>query len=94
LPDYTLREIVFLVQHEKICHLDDFLLRRSMLAMLGRVEGEMLEDLARIIGNALGWNEEQKTAEVNRTLSILRERHGLILPDEQRNQVSESKDPL
>jgi glycerol-3-phosphate dehydrogenase len=79
LPDYTLREIVFLAQHEKVCHLDDFLLRRSMLAMLGRVTHEMVEELARVLGNALSWNEEQKTAEVTRTLSILAERHGVRL---------------
>ena len=79
LPDYTLREIVFLAQHEKICHLDDFLLRRSMLAMLGRVTREMVEELARVLGNALGWNEEQKAAELTRTLSILAERHGVRL---------------
>jgi glycerol-3-phosphate dehydrogenase len=79
LPDFSLREIVFLAQHEKICHLDDFLLRRSMLAMLGRVNLEMLEELARVLGNALGWNEERKAAEVQRALSILADRHGVIL---------------
>ena len=79
LPDFTLREIIFLVQHEKICHLDDFVLRRSMLGMLGRVTREMIEELARFIGNALGWNGEQKEAEVARTLSILAERHGVRL---------------
>jgi glycerol-3-phosphate dehydrogenase len=79
LPDFTLREIMFLVQHEKICHLDDFVLRRSMLGMLGRVTREMIEELARFIGNALGWNAEQKEAEVARTLSILAERHGVQL---------------
>jgi len=77
LPKYSLREIVFLAQHEKICHLDDFVLRRSMLAMLGRVTSETIEELARLLGNELGWNEEQKTAEVARTLSILAEKHGV-----------------
>ena len=79
LPDYSLREIVFLAQHEKICHLDDLLLRRSMLAMLGRVTGEMVNELARVLGNALGWDEERKTAEVARTLLILGDRHGVRL---------------
>ena len=79
LPDFTLREIIFLVQHEKICHLDDFVLRRTMLGMLGRVNREMIDELARALGNALGWNEEQKAAEVARTLSILVERHGVRL---------------
>jgi len=79
LPDFTLREIIFLAQHEKICHLDDFVLRRSMLAMLGRVTGDMIEELAKALGNALGWDEEQKTAEVARTLLILADRHGVQL---------------
>jgi hypothetical protein len=26
MPDYSRREIIFLVQHEKILHLDDFVL--------------------------------------------------------------------
>ena len=79
LPDYSLREIIFIARHEKICHLDDFLLRRSMLAMLGRVTGEMIEELAKALGNALGWDEERKAAEVARTFSILSDRHGVRL---------------
>jgi glycerol-3-phosphate dehydrogenase len=79
LPDYSLREIIFLAQHEKICHLDDFMLRRSMLAMLGRVTAERINELARALGNALGWDEERKTAEVARTLLILEGRHGVRL---------------
>jgi len=79
LPDFTLREILFLVHHEKICHLDDFLLRRSMHAMLGHVTREMVEELAGVLGNSLGWNAEQKAAEVRRTLSILVDRHGVRL---------------
>ncbi|HLO18698.1 MAG TPA: glycerol-3-phosphate dehydrogenase C-terminal domain-containing protein, partial [Anaerolineales bacterium] len=79
LPDYTLREIIFLVQHEKICRLDDFIFRRSMLAMLGRVTGEMIEEAARALGNALGWTEDQKAAEVARTLLLLADRHGVQL---------------
>jgi glycerol-3-phosphate dehydrogenase len=79
LPDFTLREIVFLVQHEKICHLDDFLLRRSTLAKTGRVTREMIAELAKVLGNALSWDEEQRTAEVQRTLSLLTGRHGVRL---------------
>jgi glycerol-3-phosphate dehydrogenase len=77
LPDYSLREIIFLAQHEKICHLDDLLLRRSMLAMLGRLTGETINELARALGNALGWNEERKTAQVARALLILEDKHGV-----------------
>jgi glycerol-3-phosphate dehydrogenase len=79
LPDYSRREINFLIQREKILHLDDFLLRRSMLGMLGRVNLEMIDELALMFANALGWNREQIRAEVTRTLSILADRHGVKL---------------
>jgi glycerol-3-phosphate dehydrogenase len=79
LPDYSRREINFLIQHEKVIHLDDFLLRRSMLGMLGRSTRPMIDELADVIGNSLGWNAEQRQAEVARTLSILADRHGVRL---------------
>ena len=79
MPDTSRREIIFLVLHEKIIHLDDFLLRRSMLAMLGRVTREMIDELAGVFSNALGWDAQQRAAEVARTLSILEDRHGLVL---------------
>jgi len=79
LPDYSRREINFLIQREKILHLDDFLLRRSILGMQGRVTREMLDELALLFANALGWNREQIRAEVTRTLSILADRHGVRL---------------
>ena len=77
MPDYSRREIIFLVQHEKIFHLDDFILRRSMLAMLGLVTREMIDELAGVFSNTLGWDADQRAAEVARTLFILEDRHGV-----------------
>ncbi|HSG42991.1 MAG TPA: glycerol-3-phosphate dehydrogenase/oxidase [Anaerolineales bacterium] len=79
LPDYSMREIIFLTTHEKILHLDDFILRRSMLGMLGRVTREMVDELAGVFANALGWLDEERSVEVERTLSILADRHGVDL---------------
>jgi len=79
LPDYSRREIIFLINHEKIHHLDDFLLRRSMLAMLGKVTIETIKEVALIFANVLGWNPEERQAEESRTLSILRSRFGVHL---------------
>jgi glycerol-3-phosphate dehydrogenase len=79
LPDYSRRELTFILQHEKAIHIDDFLMRRSMLAMLGRVTREMIDELAGIFSNYFGWKPEQREAEVRRTLSILEEKHGVRL---------------
>lgn len=77
LPDYTRREIAFLVQHEKVIHLDDVILRRTMLAMLGRLSKQSIEELSNVVGDSLGWKADQKTAEVARTLRLLADRHGV-----------------
>jgi len=79
LPSYSRREIEFLAQYEKIIHLDDLLLRRSMLAMLGRLTHNAVEELADALGESLNWQVEQKESEVRRTFEILANRHALRL---------------
>lgn len=79
LPEYSKREIAFLAQHEKVEHLDDLLLRRTMLAMLGRVTKENLFEIAEVLASALSWSDEQKTAEAERALRLLADRHGVVL---------------
>jgi glycerol-3-phosphate dehydrogenase len=79
LPDYTRREIMFIAQYEKVLHLDDLILRRTMLAMLGRLTKDILLELADVLGESLGWDGEQKNAEVSRALDLLRDRHGVRL---------------
>jgi glycerol-3-phosphate dehydrogenase len=79
VPGYSRREIMFLVLNEKVRHLDDLILRRTMLAMLGRLTKAGLEELADVTGESLGWTEGQKNSELARTLSILADRHGVRL---------------
>jgi glycerol-3-phosphate dehydrogenase len=79
LPTYSRREISFLAQNEKILHLDDLLLRRSMLAMLGGLTNEVLEEITEVLGESLKWGQKQRTAEKKRTLEILQNRHGVKL---------------
>ena len=75
LPEFTRREILFLIQHEKANHLDDILLRRTMLAMLGRLTREAVDEVNAIMAESQGWDAEQKKAEAERTLRLLRDRH-------------------
>ena len=58
-----------------------------MLAMLGRVTREMIDELSGIFSNVLGWNAQQREAEVTRAISILADKHGVQLQQEQRNNV-------
>ena len=77
IPDYTRREIMFLAQYEKIERLDDLILRRTMLAMLGRLKKGSIEELADVLGESLDWDGEKKDAEVMRMFRLLEERHGV-----------------
>lgn len=77
LPDYTKREIIFLTLHEKAIHLSDIVLRRTMLAMLGRLSKQRIEELADVMGDCLSWNTDKKAAEVAQTLRVLADRHGV-----------------
>jgi len=79
LPDYTQREIKHIAKNEKIVHLDDFLLRRSMLAKLGLLSLELINEIANVIGSGVGWSTERKDEEIERSLELLRERHGVHL---------------
>jgi glycerol-3-phosphate dehydrogenase len=79
LPEYSRREIEFITKEEQIVHLDDFFLRRSMLAKLGHLSHASMDEVAKIIGESLGWSAERADEEIKRAYQILREQHGVQL---------------
>lgn len=81
-PEFTRREIQFLAAREKVVHLDDVLLRRTVLAILGRVTGCNLRECAEAVGEALGWSADKQKEEYARTRDILERRHGVRLEGE------------
>jgi glycerol-3-phosphate dehydrogenase len=79
LPTYSKRELLFLIQHEKGEHLDDLLLRRTMLAMLGKLSRDAIIECAMLMADALNWDVERRNAEAERTLRLLADRHRVRL---------------
>jgi glycerol-3-phosphate dehydrogenase len=79
LPGWTVGEVRFLIEREKAVHVDDILIRRSTLAWLGNATKPMVQEMAEIMGQSLGWSADQVSAEVERTLGILKEYHGVTL---------------
>ena len=72
-------EIAAMVKREKIVHLDDLLLRRTLLAYLGQLTRPLVEELGDWLGDELEWDEKQKKLEVERAIRILAEKHGVRL---------------
>jgi glycerol-3-phosphate dehydrogenase len=77
-PGYTLREIEFMALNERVVHLDDLILRRTLIGLLGEVSGSLLEELAAIVSPILGWSEQDAAAEVERTIRLLEKVHGVM----------------
>ena len=76
-PTYSQREIMFLAANESVIHLDDIILRRSLIGMLGLIDGDVLQQLGEITGSVLGWSSAQIQQEIERTADILHHKHGV-----------------
>lgn len=79
LPDYSRREILFLATHEKVVHLDDLLLRRTLIAMLGQLTRPLLDEIADILAKGLGWSAEKKRNEIDCVVELWKIQHGVDL---------------
>jgi glycerol-3-phosphate dehydrogenase len=78
---YSRREIEFIVRHEGVMRPDDLVLRRTAIALLGQLTGELLDELIAIIAEVQGWTTEQAGAERVRTVEILQDRFGIRVGD-------------
>ncbi len=76
--DYSTAEIRFLIQREKIIYLDDLILRRTLIGMLGELTVPLLQELCAILAAANGWDDAQRQAEEARTIALLEEKHQLV----------------
>jgi glycerol-3-phosphate dehydrogenase len=76
-PGYSRREIEFIARNERVVHLDDLILRRTLMGLLGEVTEPLLEELAAIVSPVLGWSNEDAAAEIERTIQLLEKVHGM-----------------
>ena len=79
LPDYSQREIQFITKEEKVVHLDDYLLRRSIMAKMGLLSHGLVAEIADIVGRELQWPDERREEEINRTRDLLLEHHKVAI---------------
>jgi glycerol-3-phosphate dehydrogenase len=76
-PGYSRRELLFLIRNEAVERLDDVLLRRTTLAISGNLSLQMMDAVLDILSAEKGWTPTRRTAERQRFLTLLRERHGV-----------------
>jgi glycerol-3-phosphate dehydrogenase len=77
--DVSLAEIAWIARHEAVVHLADIVLRRTTLALTGRLSARDLARIADLAGEMLGWSADRRTAEIETVTETLRARHRIDL---------------
>ena len=75
IPQFTRREIAFLVENEKVVHLDDFMMRRSLVAMLGYATEDAVLEIADVMAETLSWSDDDTQAQIERAMKLLHDKH-------------------
>ncbi|MGB8814116.1 MAG: FAD-dependent oxidoreductase, partial [Paracoccaceae bacterium] len=79
LKDYTPAEIDLITRTERVTHLEDVVLRRTLMAFEGAVSVGSLDEVSKVLAAALGWDETSRLAEVEACARLLRERHRMVI---------------
>lgn len=83
--DYLRAEIAYATSHEGARHLDDAIARRTRISIETFDRGtDVAEEVATLMGDVLGWNDEQRANEVTHYLSrVEAERESQTMPDDE-----------
>jgi glycerol-3-phosphate dehydrogenase len=76
---YSFREIDWIARNELVVHLSDIVLRRTTIAIEGRLSYEGLTDIAGIAAKALGWDAVRIEHEISDVVTLLKVFHGQSL---------------
>jgi len=75
LPDYSAAELRYLCRETGAVHLDDLVIRRTLLAIRGRLNGNALAEIADVAAAAWGWSASRRDAELQACTARLRQHH-------------------
>ena len=78
-PDISRAEIDWIARNERVEHLEDILLRRTSLAITGRLTADLCRQVCEIAAASLGWGDARQNEELARVADVLAKRHGVDL---------------
>jgi len=93
-PDYSQAEIRHLCRETGVRRLEDLVIRRTLLAIRGRVDVRLLSELADLAAAALGWTLTRRREEWRACAATLRDRHFVDLPADEAATASGADAPL
>ena len=87
--ELTASEIALITADEHVEHLSDIILRRTSLAITGRIDQDQIEAIAAVMAQALGWDDARRARECQAVIEELRDYHGV--PPEILKQRAETR---
>ncbi|MGY1552502.1 FAD-dependent oxidoreductase [Microbacterium sp. A588] len=73
------RELLWMVENEQVCHVADVIFRRTSLAFTGDADAQVVQTIAEALAPLLQWSADRTAAEIDDTLTQLREAHGVAV---------------
>ncbi|MBW7057004.1 glycerol-3-phosphate dehydrogenase/oxidase [Paracoccus bogoriensis] len=75
--DHSEQELDWIIRNEQVGTLADLVMRRTALAVTGRLSARDLKRTAELCAQALGWDDAHRAAELRQTQAMLLMRHRL-----------------
>lgn len=75
--DHSEQELDWIIRNEQVGTLADLVMRRTALAVTGRLSARDLKRTAELCAQALGWDDAHRAAELRQTQAMLLTRHRL-----------------
>ncbi len=77
--ELSCQELSYMAANEQVGRLIDVFIRRTNLAFRGLVTKELVNEVAHCLADQMGWDSSQTQAEIDHSLSVLAESHGVVL---------------
>jgi glycerol-3-phosphate dehydrogenase len=75
--ELTAAELAWLIRHERVVHLSDIVQRRTPLAITGQIDRALIDTIAGVASEILGWGAEKTRMEIGALIAELEEFHGV-----------------
>lgn len=93
-PDYSVPEMEWIIEHEHVRRLDDLILRRTDLALLGGASMPLLQELSVLLATGIGLSPSEQEAQVATTVAVLHDHFSINLKEDETSAVEPAPEPL
>ncbi len=79
LPEYSQAELSYILQHEHVATTLDLILRRTSIAIEGKLNQQVFDEVSSLVASHFGWDEDARQIDRAKTVQVLADFHGVDL---------------